>query len=444
MVEISKKRKQNAGNPLAKAYSNEMEATFSEFTKLYDRWDKITTSGGAAIYPRTATEKLMSSIDEYAKSLDSVRPSDKIDAILIDELKERTEILKTLTELPLDRKFDYMRVIRCIGIDRDDIKILEDHFKSIDYDKQAEKWLYISGQSYESRIVNSEEEVEKMRRLYKELLRASFEVASDRSKENFSDFESYSKSVQFVNDRNSNSYQNTGRVYYNFYNTDVINVKVGLRYKRILDIFGAADLIGEEGLLGHQGQFLVNESANIPHFLKEGFNPATMINAETLGNMGSLRMEKLLAENTNLVQNISEDEFKFLKERFDAKKENGLVNGFMVNYESYSYFAENGKEIKPTMEALHSIVKSPMLLSERFANNIETYYNSPGFWNDYRKVINKWGYVFADVIAEKINTKLDSMDEEVAKKVRDDIQIGWWTRKGFEQYFDYLVTESQK
>jgi hypothetical protein len=435
---VQKEKKDRGENPFSKTFSEEMQAHFEGIVSLYNQWNRLVSSRNIALYPETSTAKFLAASDAYIERLGATKTQDRIDGILITELQERAEIMKLEMELPTYKKFDYEKLIRCFGISSNDVKGLEQHFRAINYNEVAERWISINGESYTSKPESSDRELSRLKDIYQKLLRASYGIASSDSKESFPDFDSYMASIQFINNREGGSYQSSDKVFYNLYDTQMMNIRDGLRYRKVVDVFNASDLIGEEGLLGHQGQFLVNEKANIPHFLKQYFNPATTINAETLGNVGSLRMVRMLESNPLIIDGIADKDFEFLKARFNTNSENGSVNRFMRGYESYAYF-ENDRDAKRTAAVINSIVKTPVVTSEEFTNSIGTYYNSNEFWKNPRKDLKVWAYLFADLMTEKIGNTLDVLEGVSANKILDNLQIGFWTKKGFEQYFDYLV-----
>ena len=64
------------------------------------------------------------------------------------------------------------------------------------------------------------------------------------------------------------------------------------------------------------------------------------------------------------------------------------------------------------------------------------------FFKEHSKRVDQWAYVVADMLARKFEKRLDTLDEESRANVLQQLQLGFWPRNSFEEYFDYLCEEA--
>ncbi len=423
---------------LSKSYSKELQKAFEIYELAYTTYNALIKTRITSLPFTRATSSVIVNIDRAMEIAKTTITQDKFDAILLEEIIERLEIMKVRLEYSRAKTFSYDSVLRTYGITHDDIKTLEKRFKNIDYETLSDNLLVANGQSYDERPVGLEE-VKMTKELFLKLLKITFELSPQTIKSEILDFNTYLKnSVQMV-ELDGRSYQSSGRIYLNVNDAEFIYVRPvdGCRYKQFLDPFSSSGLVGEEGLLGHQGQFLITEKAEIPVFLKNGQKYITMINAETLGDMGRYNLIRHLKADDFAPQLCFED-FNFLKQRFETWQTAKIITKFFRGYESYIYFTNN-KDENLTAKMMYSITKSEGYLSEEYIKRVKIYYESIAFWGSYNDNIEVWGYLIATLIREKIDEKIDKLNFESAERIREQLSIGWWTRKGFEKYVDYLI-----
>ncbi|MDE1865209.1 MAG: hypothetical protein KGH94_01045 [Candidatus Micrarchaeota archaeon] len=424
---------------LSKKYSSAMQKVFDTYEAVYSQFNGLIQTRGTTLPFTRANASITSGIDRTADLVRTTSPHDKIDSILLEEIAERLGIMKIRLSFPNAETFSYEMGLKSYGVTSNDVEGLKKRFKAIDYEDLSDKLLIANGQSYSERPTGTGE-VEKTKEFFVRLSKMMFDSTPQSVKASFPDFDSYLRqSVQLV-EKEGGSYQSTGRVYLNVNNAEFIYIREnqGCRYQQFLDPLSAASLVGEEGLLGHQGQFLATERAAIPAFLKTGFKPATLINAEALGDAGRWKLINQL-KRSDVPSTIGIKNFELLEKRFNLWWTAEEVNRFLRGYEGYSYFANN-KDEALTSEALYSITKSPGYKAEEQVKRISAYYNSLPFWKEYTENMNAWGYLIAGLTREKIDDRLEKVAPEASQKIREELPIGWWTKKGFERYFDHLIS----
>jgi hypothetical protein len=423
------------GNIFPKKFSKEMNKVIETQAELQKDLDKVVNGRSIAFYPASSTAKILSGIEHQREKIGILKPSDEVDVILLCELNERLRIMEGSIIVPNDTEFSYVKNLCKFGITEDDVNSAVKFMRTLDFQTIAEELVEMSGESYE-RSPDNESTSKDCRTLHQKLLRVTYEVASPGIKKIFPNFDEYAKTVEFgINGR---SYQNKANVVLYDSNATIINIRNGLRFDRVIDIFQSAELVGEEGLLGHQGQFLVTEASNIPDFLKEGVARSSMVHAEALGDLGSARLVSEIDRNPTLTEGVKPEHLEFLRKRSRAEEKRAFANIFLNAYESY-FMLESNMNAEHTLEAIYSITKSPMVRSGELKNRILARYKSPTFWDNTNLSLEKWGYLLANMLSKKIDKRLENMGAESREFILDHLQMGLWTKKGFESYFDYLV-----
>lgn len=438
MPTVTRERREGK-NPLSKTFSPDMQRDLDTYVELNDRYDKTVMSMSTALYPTGSISKLSNDMDKLGESLNRTQTSDKLDEILKVEVLERLEIMRIRLESTTDRNFDCNKIFRAYGIGENDIKMMEEHFRKINFVEVADRWVETNGNSYEA-AADSTQELERIKKIYEKLVEVSFQLAPKDITSSFANSADYVEStVKFSDDRNNTSYSSANLVYWNLYTPKFIKIKEDMRYSAVPDIFNAARAVGEEGLLGHQGQFLrtEGEKTRIPKVLTISSSPVNTASVEALGEMGSLNMLKQLERNTGMFSDVSEGDFKFIKQRFELGEKMKTIQRFLYLYKAYTFF-NNGRNAKKTAEIIYDITKSPSILSEAYVRETDAHFNSGKFWATYGTALDVSAYLYADIKAADINKKLEGVSEESRTNIQSNINLGYWTKKGFEQYVDYL------
>ncbi|MDE1871517.1 MAG: hypothetical protein KGI06_04750 [Candidatus Micrarchaeota archaeon] len=439
MVTVSKENNSDNANPLSKKFSSEMEGNFSAYSDLYADYDASMKSVSRGLYQPDTASKLSDSIERLSLSVHEAKTSDRLDEILKLELSARLEMMGARVQAVASNELDYKTVLRSYGIEKEDMKEIEGHFKRKDFGKAAEKWMIINGNSYEDKA-KDREELGIIENMYRGIVMSSFEMAPNSIKSIFRDSEDYMKTVRFTEKSDEESYQNLNTVYLNLYGPKFVKIKDGLKYIAVPDMFSAASAVGSEGLLGHQGQFFITEikKAQIPGFLAYPQSQLSASSTAALGRMGSSRMVRELSNGIGTLGDEDKKAYSKIQERFLAAYEMKSLKNFVNAYEMYAY-SDNNMDPNAAAKAVYSITRSPEMLSETRIKGIGSQSGSLVSLENCEQSASIIADLHAGIIADRMDKKLESMNEESSDRVRGSIITGYWTKRGFEQYFDYLV-----
>ena len=387
-------------------------------------------------YPANSALREIQAASEAIDKVNLIKTDSELEAIVLLNLSGRFAHIKNKLNEKTMKTFDYAFRLGMQGVNAADVEMAVQQYKEKDLQKAAELLLKTTdGHLIEK--PQSREQMQTVEEYYCRLLKVSFDLAPAKLKRRFSNFKDYMKTVEFTEAENTSSCHVTGKLYLNLRNPDIVYVWKGARSVGTIDVLGMADTIGEEGLLGHQGQHALTENSNIPQFQKKSQIP-TQINVETIAQLGKYRLVEQLKKDPRIFSEIEKEDFDLLLRNSGMREESEKLGTFLTAYGDYTYFMK-GRSIDVQTSALYEITKDPYLLTEFSRNIRETYLKN--FFSEYEKRMSYWVYVVSDALARKFENKLSTLSTPSRERVLDQLQLGYWTRDSFEAYFDYLCKE---
>lgn len=435
------KRAENTINLLEAPISEDVKSRAKAYFDIYKTSERINTVWDEVIYPEKSATLLRTSIDAEIAKLKETRAKTKAEELVLMNLGERVDALKSRMDFWTAPEFNYNSYLKAIGIAKEDVENVAGYYAGKNLQEYAESALdEIGGQFTEK--PTSKEKLREIEEYYRRLLRVSFDLAPQKVKAFIPDFKAYMETVSFSeSETDPRSFHRTGRIVINLYSQPLIVVRRNNRLENIIDLLSMADIVGEEGLLGHQGQFIMTERSGIPSMMKLQ-DASTVTNAEAIAELGKSRLAKHVIENPDLIERKnSDDDFTLLRKRRSKLKESGgFLTTFMNAYRDYFYF-NNGRNVSETAETLAKVLRDPTYASgytkERIARVMQT-----EFFKDSRNRVEKWAYVVSDMLVKRFEKRLGTMNAESKEVVFDQLQIGYWPRKSFEAYFEYLIQDA--
>jgi hypothetical protein len=312
-------------------------------------------------------------------------------------------------------------------------------YAQVDAQKIAEN-LYARGDTFEPTSPESESQAEMVRDYYIKFLRRSFEMAPAKLRKLYGNkFENYMKTVNFIADKDGTSYEKTDTIYLNIFQPQsIVNIRKGERWVAVVNPFLIASVVAEEGLLGHQGHFLISENSKIPTFMKRFLGQVTNPHAETMVRIGEETLINELKRNRKLTSEISDEDFALLERYSETQKQIDGLGTFMNAYVGYVYFA-SGKDVDKAAKAIFELSGGDeTFLSEAHKNRLQAYFNGK-FWEEYKQNIGMWAYVTANVNAVKFEECMKSLTDDAKKRVLEQMLLGYWPPSSLNDYFDFLV-----
>jgi hypothetical protein len=421
----------------------EIEAYANKTLELMDEFERFETVDKVFVRPMKTEEKLKS---EIAKTIDDIQQlghskgeRGEMADLVLSNMRGRLEAMATMLSENDKGNFDYVNALKSVGIEVADVEAALRMYKQVDAQKIAEN-LYARGDTFEPTSPESENQAEMVRDYYIKFLRRSFEMAPAKLRKLYGNkFENYMKTVNFIADKDGTSYERTDTIYLNIFQPhSIVNIRKGERWVAVVNLFLIASVVAEEGLLGHQGHFLISENSKIPPFMKRLLGQVTNPHAETMVRIGEETLINELKRNRKLTSEISDEDFALLERYSETQKQIDGLGTFMNAYVGYVYFA-SGKDVDKAAKATSELSGGDETFkSETHKNRLQAYFNGK-FWEEYKQNIGMWAYVTANLNAVKFEECMKSLTDDAKKRVLEQMLLGYWPPSSLNDYFDFLV-----
>jgi len=166
------------------------------------------------------------------------------------------------------------------GLSREDIAAVKKKFESMNVRKVVEDYIEKTKLSRSS--VSDESEIKRTRKILNKILKICYQISPARKY--FRSFKSYLDTVTF---REKGSYHILGgKVVFGIKDFEIVWYYEGNKLIEDVDIFWMVKIVGEEALLGHQGNNIITDKAKIPRFMK--IDTGCRVPVEIIGGLGSL------------------------------------------------------------------------------------------------------------------------------------------------------------
>jgi len=410
------------------------------YLNLHEKIEKIWSMTQRFYFPVEFAKKTLEETSELKKKITSSKTKSEIIEILNLNMKERLESFELSLNRVFEKDFDYEINLKMNGLSGKDISKKEKELKSLNIQKKIQELTPLTESVFE-RQAHSEEEFETIKSFIVELLNVAFQKSPNSIKVLFdNNFHNYLITVEFLKIPNARSYHLSGRVYFNLMNAIVSELTRGHKVETLLNLPQIADLVGEESLLGHQGHFLITERAQVPEFLRRPTRSSTRINVETIAHLGKDILVSELENNPEVRKKlVSEDNFRILMKGFELFELSRKVRTFASVYGDYLKFVKNLSDSQ-IGKKLFEISKDPFYLSDYFLKRFN-YYSIKDFWEDPYSKIDTWVYVMTDTLSAKIENTFGKLSGTSMGNILNFLNMGYWTRTSFEEYFKFLVKE---
>ncbi len=428
--------------PFPRQLSEMLQVYSNEYESLADSFERLEAVSRAVAFPARKAHRLEKSLDAITGEMENTSAGSTAENLLLQNMSERLSAMRAQLSVRQKNSFDYRSVMALSGIGDDDVASAAERYMKINTQKIAETRMGAI-EKYEAMAPESTEQAQQVKELYIRLLRLSFEMAPQKIRTLFNNFEDYMQRVNFVEDGSKGTYMQDDMIYLNVYQPGtIVKIKKGNRWASVPDAFVIADIVGEEGLLGHQGHFLLANNAKIPEFMKT-YHDSSVINvhAETVVELGKLRLVDRLKNNRESIPELDSDDFDLLLDNFEVEQRLHGVGAFAAIYEDYVYFTQ-GHDSDKAAKAIFSILGDPTVLTDIHKNKQVAYYNT-GFWDEFEHRIGNWVYIAAEDLAGRFSRRLEGLSQESQDVVLEQLQLGFWPRRSLEAYFDYLVGAAQ-
>lgn len=362
---------------------------------------------------------------------EKVNAKSEYDRLLLMNFQERLNSLRTYIENRILGKLEYNSELEYLNIKKSDIDKIIFFAESLDVQKIAGFYAKQEKNLFWKNAI-TEAEVEKIKKIINSFLKLSLENSHLRGK--FKSVEDYRKTIE-VSQHSEKSYHHYGKVYFSIQSFQFAGFYKGNEFFEYPDVFVAAKVIGEEGLFGHQGQYLTTANSNLPNFMKIPSWSSSSVN-EYIGTLGKGLFTELVINNNSVKKEFSgiiaiqKEENKFA----DTK---AFIRLFAEAISEYMKEAEKSSN-KLIGNYLSRLTGLGFYRSEFFRKWFEGRY-SYDFLADFRNNVQKWSYLYADYLSEKIQKRIDKFNGEEKRMFLKNIMTGYWAKNTFEKYVDWLL-----
>jgi len=351
--------------------------------------------------------------------------------LLLMNFRERVNSLKFYLENRLSGKREYVSELKSIDLQKPDIMKVKSFAESFNPQEIAYSYVREVGNLFWKNAI-TEAEMEKIKEIIKMFLKISFEKSHLR--DSIGGFGKYEKTIE-ISQHSERSYHHYGKVYFSVQNFQFVGFYRGNKYIEHPDVFVAARVIGEEGLFGHQGQYLTTARSSLPNFMKSPSWSSPSVN-ECIGNLGKDFLTDVAIRDGSVEKRFL-DIIPILKKENDFLKRKAFIRHFVTEIQYYLMDVEKLSS-NDVGKYLSGLTGWNYFKSDFYRKSLDGYY-SYDFLFDFRDDIRKWAYLYADYLSEKIQKRIGKFNEDEKKTFLKNIMTGYWSKNTFEKYVDWLL-----
>jgi len=400
-----------------------------EFIKICQEVDRFYSVSSELFTPAKYGRKIIQNIENLKNFALSLSTKNEMEELMIANLVERLELIKLRLKLKIEGISGYKSAIKMYGLSGEDIDAIKKKFESMNVRKVVEDYIEKTKLSRSS--VSDESEIKRTRKILNKILKICYQISPARKY--FRSFKSYLDTVTF---REKGSYHILGgKVVFGIKDFEIVWYYEGNKLIEDVDIFWMVKIVGEEALLGHQGNNIITDKAKIPRFMK--IDTGCRVPVEIIGGLGSLILTEKIKDNAEIRKLIrSKDIFNFLLQERELIFKNIFINNFLHCYRDYLKEIEN-KSFKEISNILFRYTGDKYFKSEFFRRYFNSFYNNK-FLENIEKRAENWVYLYRNIKAEEIFKKLKRLSEKEAFEILEKLYVGYWPKKTFERYVDFV------
>jgi len=414
-------------------WKEEVPKIDKEFLKICQDVDRFNSVALELFTPSKFGRKIIRNIENLKNFALSLSTKNEMEELMKANLIERLKLIELRVKSRIEGNFGYKSEIERLGLSSNDIALVRKKFESINAKKMVED--YIERTKLNRSFVSNESEIKRARYILNKLLKINYQIAPARKY--FSSFKSYLNTITFREERSHHILG--GKVVFGVRDFEIAWYYEGNKLIEDIDIFRMAKIVGEEALLGHQGHDIITEKAKIPKFMKTDTGCAIPI--EIIGGLGSIILIEKIKENPEIKKLIRS---KVLFDSLLIEKEfiikNRFIYLFLSDYVDYLKEVEN-KSFKEISDILFRYTGHKYFKREFFKRYFNFFYQ-----NKFLEILSErargWVYLYRSVKAEEIFRKLEKLEKREALEILEKIYMGYWPKRTFERYVDFVFNNS--
>jgi hypothetical protein len=400
-----------------------------EFIKISQDVDRFYSIRSELFTPRKFGKQIIQNIENLKSFSLALETKSKIDDLIISNLIERLELIKLRLKISIEGSYNYENAMREYGLSREDINLVRKKFESMNIKKIIDEYSEKTKLSWS--FVSDENEIKRVRKILEKILKMSYQISP--AKKYFPSFRNYMNTITFREKRSCHVLG--GKVIFGIKDFETSWYYEGNKLIEDVDIFIIASTVGEEGLLEHQGHYLITDKAKIPKFMK--IDTGCKVPIEIVGKPGSLILiEKIrnYRELKKLIKYKRLFNFLLIEKEFIFKKQ--FIRKFLRRYRDYLREVENRK-FSEISNLLFKWTGDKNYKSQFFKRYFSSFNIS---LEEIYECAEDWVYLYRDIKAEEIFKKLKKFDEEDLLKILKKLYVGYWPKKTFEKYVKFILS----
>lgn len=411
--------------------SKDFAALDRKFMEIEGKMKRLNSIERDFYLPERFGKEILADIKNALAASEKAGARKEYEQLLLMNFRERVNSLEVYLENQLSGKREYVSELKGIDLQKPDIMKVKSFAESFNPQKIAYSYVREVGNLFWKNAI-TEAEIEKIKDIINMFLKISFE--NSHLKDGFKTFSKYGETIE-ISQHSERSYHHYGKVYFSVQNFQFAGFYKGNKYIEHPDVFVAARVIGEEGLFGHQGQYLTTAHSSLPNFMKIPSWSSPSVN-ECIGNLGKDFLADIAIRDGS-VEKMFSDIIPILKKENVFLKRKSFIKHFVTAIQYYLMDVEKSSS-KDVGEYLSGLTGWKYFKSDFYRKSLDGYY-SYDFLFDFRDEIQKWAYLYADYLSEKIQKRIGKFNENEKMTFLKNVMTGYWSKNTFEKYVDWLL-----
>ncbi len=411
--------------------SKDFAALDRKFMEIEGKMKRLDSIERDFYLPERFGKEILADIKNAFAASENAGARKEYEQLLLMNFQERVNSLRVYLENRLSGKREYVSELKSIDLQKPDIMKVKEFAESFNPQEIAYSYVMDVGDLF-WKDATTEAEMEKIKELIKLFLKISFE--NSHLKGGFKAFGKYEETIE-ISQHAERSYHHYGKVYFSLQNFQFVGFYRGNKYIEHPDVFVAARVIGEEGLFGHQGQYLTTAHSSLPNFMKIPSWSSPSVN-ECIGDLGKDFLTDAAIRDGSVKKGFSYI-IPILKKENIFLKRKAFIRQFVTAIQYYLMDVEKSSS-EDVGNYLSGLIGWNYLKSDFYRKSLDGYYSYDFLFN-FRDDIRKWAYLYADYLSEKIQKRIVKFSGEEKMTFLKNIMTGYWSKNTFDKYADWLL-----
>ncbi|MFB6216922.1 MAG: hypothetical protein ABEJ72_08155, partial [Candidatus Aenigmatarchaeota archaeon] len=335
------------------------------------------------IFSNSQAQKTIETALDLEEDCEDFDGETRFEELIVENIREKTRLSRKSLEASLEGRTDYVRyLISRYGVTENDLKEVIEEVEKLDIQGLSKK-ISGNGYTYENTWRQSDSDLQEIEEIIKKLAKLTYTNAPQRLREEFGDEDSYMQTVSISKSSGTSSHR-TGNIFISATSVPVAKVfsDETPETERYVNVAEAAELVGEEGLLGHQGSYLLTNSFDLPYSLRTSSITGTF-SSEVIGQLGRGRMIEILGSNIDTFEEyIPSNVLQYILDTHDlSERVEHYYNKFTTALTDYLFFGKE-RDFDQVSERLVEMTGRNYFASDKYEQRYKNY-EAGKFWDNY-------------------------------------------------------------